>query len=461
MTSALLAFLPGAFSVDSWLALVAGREVWTSGLPHQETLTALSHGGAWIDQQWLSELTSYAIYRIGGLGLLGLANVSLIAVSVGGAVTAARRLGASARGVMVVLPLCLWLTIGSREVRTQEFVLPLFVATTFLLASDSRAASRRVYWTLPLLVLWGNLHGTVSLGAGLVALRGLTILWEQRAQPATWRRPLALLIGAPVCLLLTPYGTDILAYYHTMFVQSSVRHIVTEWQPITSAWLVAIPFFAAAGAALWSFGRSPANTTLWERLALIALAAGSVLVIRNVLFFGLAAVMIMPLSLGIGAKPARARPLVNAAAALAALATLLIGAVATLARPASGYELHYQRTGMLSAVRGAVERDPALKILADVRFADWLLWRDPSLRGKVANDARFELLSSPQAARLQRLYAAIGTDWKAGARGYRLIVLDRKFEPDAVTGFVHEPGARILYDDGERVVLERTASRAQ
>src|ERR1700685_4006113 len=65
----LLEFLPPSFSVDSWLGLVTGREVWQSGVPHHEVLTALSQGHTWIDQQWLSQLAMYALYLLGGLGL--------------------------------------------------------------------------------------------------------------------------------------------------------------------------------------------------------------------------------------------------------------------------------------------------------------------------------------------------------------------------------------------------------
>src|ERR1700731_1336319 len=71
VTAVLLVFLPHAFNVDSWLALVSGREVWQSGLPHHETLTVLAQGAPWIDQQWLSQLLSYGTYLVGGLGLLG------------------------------------------------------------------------------------------------------------------------------------------------------------------------------------------------------------------------------------------------------------------------------------------------------------------------------------------------------------------------------------------------------
>jgi hypothetical protein len=469
LATALLAYLATAYNVDSWLALVAGRAVWTHGIPHRETLTALSYGTAWHDQQWLSELASYAIYRLGGFGLLGIVNVALLTGGVAGAIAAARRLGARPAAVMVALPVCLWLIIPSREVRTQEFAIPLFVATIWLLASDSRSPSRRVYWCLPILVLWANLHGTVTLGAALVALRALTLLWERRSRllhdARAWRRPVALLIGAPLALLITPYGTGILPYYRTMFLESSVRHVVSEWQPITSQWITAIPFFLAAAVAIWSFGRDASRTTPWERLALLALAAGSIEVVRNVLFFSLCALVVVPVSLGVGrgsglrpADPRRGR--INLVLLGASLAALSIAVLATMLRPASQLEYSYQRAGVLSAVQAATKADPSLKLYSDVRFSDWLLWRDPGLAGRVAGDARFELLTPAQTGRLVALTEAAGLDWKRAARGFRLIVLDRRYAPAAASGFAHEPGATMLYDDGARLVVLRTSREA-
>src|SRR5207237_330905 len=133
---------------------------------------------------------------------------------------AARRLGAHPVTVMVTLALCLFMIEPSREVRTQELALPLFVALAYLLATDSRAPSRRAYVCLPLLVLWANIRGTVTRGVAL------------------------------------------------------------------------------AGVAVWSVGRWPWRTTPWERLALLALAAGSIAVNRNALFFGLFTLMLLPVSIG-------------------------------------------------------------------------------------------------------------------------------------------------------------------
>jgi hypothetical protein len=466
---ALLAFVPGEFNVDSWLALVTGRELWAGGIPHHEVLTAMAHGHVWIDQQWLSQLCTYGLYLIGGFGLVGVTTMLLIAASVAGAVIGARRLGAPPRAVLIALPLGLWLVGYSHEVRTQEFVLPLFVACAYLLARDSRAPSRRIYWCLPMLVLWANLHGSATLGAFLVILRGATVAWERRGwllrDVRAWWRPLALVLGPIVCLLATPYGFGILDYYRTMLLGSPVMHSVTEWQPVTSIPAIAAGLLISAGLAIWCFGRDSSRTTPWERIALLALAAGSVDVIRNVLFFGLLALIVLPLALrsmtdAPSGPAARGRGVVNAALIASALGALVLAATVTLVRPATAIEFRNQRQGVLTAVERATHADRSLKVLADVRFSDWLLWRDPALAGRIANDARWELLTPRQVDGLQAVFGVAGAGWKQGARGYRLLVLDRRYEPDAVRAFRKEPGSHVLYNDGDRIVIMRSAREA-
>src|SRR5258708_11581402 len=197
-----------------------------------------------------------------------------------GVVAGARRLGGSPRAVMWLLPVCTWSVISGIQVRTQAYAYPLFAATLYLLAADSRAESRRVYWSLPLLVVWANLHGSATLGAGLVVLRGLTIAWERREhllhEPRAWRRPLVLTLAPFACVAATPYGLSMISYYQHTRLNSSFRSFVTEWQPVTSVPLLAVPFFGLVGFALWSFGRHAGGTTLWERCALVVLAIGGV-----------------------------------------------------------------------------------------------------------------------------------------------------------------------------------------
>lgn len=478
---ALVMQLPAEVNIDSWLGLVTGREVWQHGIPHHETLIAMASGHEWVDQQWLSQLISYGLYLAGGLALLGLVNVAFLMAAVGAAVFAARRRGAPFLAVLIALPLCAALIAPSREVRTQTFIFVLFVGVASLLAADARSPSRRVYWCLPLLVLWANLHGTVTVGAILVALRGLTLLWERRSQLRTgahvWRRPLALIVGAPLAILVTPYGLTMIDYYRTTLLGGTLRQAVSEWQPVTTEPALAAVVLLVAGIAVWSFGRHPERTTLWERVAFVLMALAAVTAVRNAAFLGLFALMVLPVSVGLpqrrtgatrsssvpaaGREPGAPRLRLNATLLGASLVLLVVVSAVTLIRPATAIELHYQRTGVLTAVERAERTVPGLRVMADERVSDWLLWRDPNLAGRVAADARFELLSPHQVDQVLSLFGVVGTDWKQAARGYRLLVLDRDYDPQTVSGFLSEPGRRVLYDDGERIVILRAAAQAE
>jgi hypothetical protein len=429
-------------------------------------LTVIPHGVRWIDQQWLSQLLSYLVYRLGGLGLLGVVNVGLMAASVGFAVAYARRRGARPWLVMVVLALCLIEIVPGREVRTQAFAIPLLAGTILLLSSDGRRPSSRVLWCLPLLILWANLHGTAAIGAGMVSLYGLTLAWEsRRGASATPRwRIAALIVGAPLCLLLTPYGLDIASYYHATMFNSQLKHAVTEWQAITSETVIAIPFFLLAGVVLWSFGRAPRSTTLWEKVVLLVLAAISVMVVRNTLLFGVAALAILPGSLeaSIAAPLHRETPIrhgLNNALCWITLSVLAGVAIWTVARPAVAFEHKSEGHGLLTAVRAAEHHDPSLQVFADVTAADWLLWKDPELAGKVAYDARFELLSAPYLVSILRVLGTVGTHWKDGTRGYRLVVLKRS-SSDTVRALLAEPGRHVLYEDAGVIAILRPAPAA-
>ncbi len=467
----LLTGLVGDFSVDSWLELVTGRAVWQHGIPHHETLTVISLGHAWIDQQWLSQLAGYALFLVGGLGLLGLVNVALMLASVAGATLASRRLGAPARSVLLVMAVCLVAIVPSREVRTQAFVLPLYVLVVWLLVSDCRAPSRRVLWCLPILVLWANLHGSVTLGAGFVALRGLTLGWERRAElrrnARAWRRPLVLALGAGMAIMLTPYGLSIITYYRTTLSSSALGHFVTEWAPVTSTPTTAIAVFAIAAVALWSFGRHPANTTTWEKLALVGVCAMTIAAVRNAVFFGLLAIVVVPRSLG-WSSPAvvvgdldRRRALVNGLLVLCIGVALLIGGAMTLARPDAKVQSAFLAPKLLTAVQGATRDDPSLHVLAQREYSDWLLWQDPALTGRIADDMRFELSTAGQTASFNNVYSASGTGWMRAAAGYRLLVLNRAVSRNSIAVFEHQPGSRVLYRDPEAVVVLRTSAAAR
>jgi len=458
LAAALLGLLGRDIIQDTWLALLAGRDIAEHGIPHRESLTVLAHGRRWVDQQWLAQLAMYELDQAGGVVLVGFVNAVLVLVGLLGAILAARSLGASSNSVVRVLPLVVWTVAVTASVRTQPWAYPLFSALLWLLASDARRPSARIWWCLPLLALWGNLHGSATLGAGLVMLRGLTVLWERRArlrrEPRAWVRPISLIAGAPLCLLANPYGLATVHYYRATLFNGAFRKLVTEWEPITSSPVIAALFFLTAAIVIWSFGRHRSQTTLWERGAVLLLAAGAIDAVRNVVWFNLATVVVLPLSIdaAVRARATRRRshPRLNVAILAVATVALILAAAASASR--SPTERYYPAAG-LAAVRRAVTTDPSLRVFADERYADWLLWRLPALRGRVAYDARVELLTGVQLAAVADFKAQVGPNWKTVASGYRLLVLQGSSA--ATLQLERAPGARVLFDRNGMVVILR------
>ena len=50
-----------------------------------------------------------------------------------------------------------------------------------------------------------------------------------------------------------------------------------------------------------------------------------------------------------------------------------------------------------AAIARAAAADPSLKVVSQEGYSDWLLWRYPALRGRIAFDIRFELLGATRA----------------------------------------------------------------
>jgi hypothetical protein len=463
----LIALLPNDVRGDTWIALMAGRAVAQHGIPHRETLTTVAYGQPWLDQQWLAQLGLYELERLGGLALIGFVDIALVLGALVGAISAALRLGARLRSVAWILPLAVWGLLTGLEVRTQAFAYPLMVTLVYLLAGDARRPSPRVWWCLPLLVLWGNLHGSALMAAGLVTLRGVTVAWERRRELArtsrAWGKPLGLALGAPACLIANPYGLSAASYYRATVFNPAFHKLIAEWEPATREVAMLIAVLLLSAVAIWGVARHRDQTTPWEICALSVLAIGGFVAVRNVPWFALAALVLLPVWIDPSApapawRTRWAAPLAAGVAALGAV-WLVQGAVKTVSTSTTALTPYFP-AGALATVRSEVDAHPGWRVYADDTLADWLLWELPELHGRVAADARFELMSSAQLDSQVDLVSAAGAEWKRAARGCRLLVLDELSYRHAATRFEREPGARTLFASAHAVVIVRTAAGA-
>ncbi len=444
--------LKGQVNQDAWLGLLSGREIADHGLPGHETWTIWGAGGSFVDQQWLAHLGLYAAYALGGFGALAGLHVVLTLGAIAAALAVARRRGASQRSVLLLLPLSFFcLILSTWQIRTQSFAYLLFVGCLWLAVSDARRPSPEIFLTLPLLAVWANLHGSVVLGAALVALRGLDRIAERRRGTG-----LALAALAPATLFVSPYAASLAGYYHHTLFNPAFSSMLNEWQPPRPGALTA-PFFCLAIAVVWLAGRSRLALTRYERLAIFLTVAAALTATRNMGWFAFTALMLVPAAVE-EAHPDRAETKpglsrLNAAMAAATVGGLAVLLLVTVARPASWFTKLYPPEAA-AAVAAAAAADPQARIYADVRYADWLLYEHPQLAGRIAFDARFELLSSRRIAQIYDFNDVYGASWPVATKGFRIVVLDRSVSRRPIRAILRRPGARTLYSGHGVAVLE-------
>jgi hypothetical protein len=420
----LLVRLPRALVSDSWMTLVYGREFWRHGLPRTGDLTMWTHGVAWVDQQWLAQAFFGGLADVGGVRLALVAHAFLLIAAFALALACSRRFGGSVRSVALVALLALPALLLDWVLRAQSLAYVLFALLVGLLVSDSRRSSRRVYIALPMLVVWANVHGSVLLGAALVVLRGITLL------PANWRRGIALMALPLLCAVASPYGPlGLVHYYRSLLFNPLLALLVPEWAR-TAPSLRTGAFYLLGFLGVWLLGRCRRDLRTFEALALLFLLAAGLLAVRNMVWFCLAAMIITPRLLdqtGNGRQPGEAPRLVRVGLPLVACAAALIAFIVGVGR-ASSHEAYYPSTAAAAVARAAAE-DPSMRVFAETKYADWLIWQQPSLRGRVVYDARFELLRERQLVNLYLWSSHIGKHWENIPGCRAIIVVNRQTEP--------------------------------
>lgn len=446
---ALAGFGRAVVSVDSWLALVVGRLISAHGLPTHDTLTVFSHGRRWVDQQWLAQVAFYELERAGGIRLAVATHALLLVGSLAAATAVARRRGGGTRAVTIVTAVAfLPALISSFQLRTQSFAYPLFIA---LLAI---AVSRNLTWPrlaggLGILCLWANLHGSVILGAALLALRGGTdLLGDVRARRRPSLRALAATTLPWPCLLVTPFPSQIPHYYATTVFNSSFQYL-GQWQPTTLS-LASLPLFVLAFGFVWLVARPGSRLSRIEKLAGLLLVVFALLAVRNWVWLALGAVALAPAALDrVSARTRRPVPIpLNQVCAVAG-SLLAIIAAAILAVGHSSFNTTFPDSAAHAVARVAAA-NPQARIFASARWGDWLLWKEPQLEGRVAYDARAELFTSQQfkTIALARATPALLPELR---RRYRIFLVDRMDEP-AVYSTLRREG-KIAFDNGDTLVV--------
>jgi hypothetical protein len=448
LAAALIALLSHEMSPDGWYALLGGDVVVHHGLPSHDWLTVWGYGRRWVDQQWLAQLFLYGLYALGGLRLALLFNALLVVASFAGAVAAGRaRVGSASAVFWVALPGAVAFGLSAYALRPQTLVLPLYVALVWLLVSDSRLTSNRVFLVVPVLVIWANLHGSVTLGVLLVVVAVACSAWRSRR--LAWRDG-ALAASAIVALFASPYAPHLAGYYRAILFNGEFAKYVPDWMP-TSLGATTVAFYILALGSLYAVGRAPGALTLFERVVLLLLLLLAVQANRGIPWFALAAIAIVPPAL----RSVRLPTVVVASRTGVAVSLGVVVVVATvvLSRSQRSFEAGYPSAAAVSTREAA---GTEARVFANGAYADWLLLVEPSLRGRVAYDARFEVL--PDGRLADAAAVSIGRwDARRILAPFDVVVL-RPEESELRAALARAGGWQRVPTAGDVVVLRRVPS---
>lgn len=414
---------------DLWGHLAFGRQTLAQGLARADTFSYTARGAPFLNHEWLSDVVTYALFRLTGpvglvalrLGLLGAMLLLVVA-----AVRRARGDGLAAALVvaLVVLGGFPWFVTARPQLFTFAFLAAFLLA---LVRADG--GDRGLLLATPLFTLaWVNLHGGVVAGLALLASWGGLRLVQAAAGALGVPVPAVLARGTPdrraalvIALVLAlhlpaalanPYGADLWRFFAGTL---SVRRVeIAEWQHVTVtdlgdllglASLAAMVGLTAASRRL----RDPVHIVLLMLVAMAGLGARRHLALAVIA----AAVLGAPHAAEVlgqrRAKDAGGRRAGTLAAATVAFAGILVG----LGLPRAGCVVVEPETVPRAAVEylKAARVSGKLAVLFD--WGSYAIWHlAPRLR--VSIDGRREAVYSPAQLRENAAFLYGWRGWRAG-----------------------------------------------
>jgi hypothetical protein len=261
-----------------------GQAALASG--HVVTVDTYSYSAAnaaWRNHEWLTELVMVIAYNAFGVVGLKLWKFACVAATMVLMAIAMAETGASPTIQLNLLALAALAMIPQNQFRPQLFSFMLLAATLALLARHNYRGPAHLWLVIPIMALWGNLHGGFIIGiATLAVYTGVVTLQDLVARRGLERglRLGVLTVAGTLATLISPYGIDNWLVVINALKVHAAHPIIADWQPLLHAlveqWRANPPtviFFLSGIAIMASFVVTFARSPHGLDLPLVAIAA--------------------------------------------------------------------------------------------------------------------------------------------------------------------------------------------
>jgi hypothetical protein len=442
---------------DVWWHLKTGQYISEhKSVPHTDPFSYTRAGEPWVAHEWLTDVVLYQIERTTGFGGLIVVFAAVLSATF---LLLYLRCGPASYVAGVATLCAAWATMPVWGVRPQ--VLSLLLTSLWLLILErSERDPKLLWWTLPLTLLWVNLHAGFALGLALSALWLAGELIERRVgrsqQTAPHLRTAALVLLLDLLIVpLNPNGLRMFSYPIETLRSAAMQSYIAEWASPNfhhaEYWpflLIVLGTFATLG---WSRREIRPRDLL---LLLVGLYAG-LCSIRMMPLFVLIAVPLVCRRLGdwptSDSRPMRPPPvsalLLNASVVLA----MAIFAGVHIAQVIQRQPQAEMQSFPARAVAFLQAHPPSGPIFNHYDWGGYLIWRlYPTTR--VFIDGRADLYGAKLLDRFADTYQFKG-DWQQTLQHWDIGTVLVPADSALATGLRSSPGWTVAYEDSQALVL--------
>jgi len=455
---------------DLWWHLKAGQYITEHrSVPHSDPFSYTRAGEPWVAHEWLTELFLFHLERTAGwLGLI----VTFAAVLSSALILLYLRCGSDPYIAGAFTLLAAWATAPVWGVRPQ--VLSFLLTSLWLLILErAQHRPRLLWWTLPLTLLWVNLHAGFATGLALSALflaaglveRGLAFNPKPNA-PGLSQAAFILLLDIAI-VPLNPNGLRLFSYPIETLRSAAMQNYIVEWASPNfhhaEYWPFLILVLSTFAALSWSSDQVRPRDLLLLVVSLFA-ALGS---IRFTPLFVLIAAPLVCRRLGdwrrrtSQASPRRLAPVSVSRVLLngvlvAAMAAFVSIHISRVVRHQSQAETEHFPAGAVSFLQA---HPPPGPIFNHYDWGGYLIWRlYPSIR--VFIDGRADLYGQPLFNEFADTYQLKGS-WRQPLERWGIGTVLVPPGSALAVGLRSVPGWTVAYEDSVAVILTTPAEPVQ
>jgi hypothetical protein len=465
---------------DFWWHITIGREILATGkIPTVDIYSYTANGQAYPSYQmfWLMEILLYSIYKLGGPALVVFIHSLIISSAYVVIFWICKLTSKSWRIAAFGVLFAAALGLNDWNVRPQGIT--FLLASLFLLAIYKYQENHQFGWLIifPLgMLVWVNSHGTFVIGLVLMALWLGQITWDviisRKTDKHSDRKTILLApfltfgLTLLVCLI-NPRGLGIINYLTTLFGNSVVQNLVTEWAPPTLNSLMGVIFYSGLIGSIIILALSPKRPNFFQISTFLVFGILGVKTARGSVWFGTAMAPILAEHVSYIVKRHQRENHQTTSSEGSKLLNIifcivLIGmAVITLPWFKDRLPLPQIKAGLISAetpiqaTQVLLDKNPPGKLFNGISFGSYLIWAAyPNYQ--VFVDSRIELFPEQVWIDYLNISNAVG-DWEELLKEYGVntLMLSPTEQAGLVKAAQESRNWDLLYKDNSAFLFER------